>query len=425
MNNSQRIYLDNAATSFPKPPSVVEAMTRYSTKIGASPGRGGYAEARAAARLMNECRERINTLIHGESPRHVIFTLNASDALNLAIKGVLRHSLRRSPGTPAHVVTTWMEHNSVLRPLNALEVEGVVQTRVPCDSQTGLVNPEDIRQAIQPGTALVVISHCSNVTGTLQPVGEISSICRKLGIPFLVDAAQSLGHVELDVRALGIDLLAFPGHKGLLGPLGTGGLYIRPGLEKVLLPLREGGTGSASEHDVQPGDLPDRYEAGSHNMVGIVGLSEGVRHVLQRGISSLRTHELRLIRLFLEAWNPAAAPSGLHLLGPLDVRHHTGVFAVTHDQIPAVLFAEMLEQRYGILTRAGLHCAPLVHRTFGTAPPDGDGAVRFSIGPTTSEEDVRHAVNAVQQICEEAPRQKEILRHAKLDPKYDCPCPSE
>lgn len=425
MNDSKRIYLDNAATSFPKPPSVIEAMTRYSTELGASPGRGGYTEARAAARLMEECRERINTLIHGKSTRHIVFTLNASDALNLAIKGILRHRLRLSPNSPAHVVTTWMEHNSVLRPLNALEAEGVVQTRVRCDSQTGLLDPADVARAIQPETALVVVSHCSNVTGTLQPIGEIGQICRKLGIPFLVDAAQSLGHVEVDVRAQNIDLLAFPGHKGLLGPLGTGGLYIRPGLEKVLLPLREGGTGSASEHDVQPGDLPDCYEAGSHNMLGITGLSEGVRYVLQRGISSLRAHELRLIRIFLEAWNLPVASPGLRLLGPLDERQRTGVFAVTHDQIPALLFAEMLEQRYGILTRAGLHCAPLAHRTLGTAPPDGDGAVRFSIGPTTTEEDVRHAVAAVHQICDETPRQKEILRQAKLDPKYDCPCPSE
>ncbi|MEO6908926.1 MAG: aminotransferase class V-fold PLP-dependent enzyme, partial [Abditibacteriaceae bacterium] len=210
-----------------------------------------------------------------------------------------------------------------------------------------------------------------------------------------------------------------------LGPLGTGGLYIRPGLEKILLPLREGGTGSASEYDVQPGILPDCYEAGSHNMPGIVGLSEGVRHVLQRGISSLRAHELRLIRLFLEAWNPTAAPLGLRLLGPFDERQRTGVFALTHDQIPAVLFAEMLEQRYGVLTRAGLHCAPLAHRTFGTAPPDGDGAVRFSVGPTTTEDDIRHVIAAVQQICDEVPRQNELISKARLDPRYDCPCPSE
>jgi cysteine desulfurase family protein len=417
-----RIYLDNAATSFPKPPSVIEAMTRYSTELGASPGRGRYGEARHAARLMEECRGRINTLIHGESPRHVIFTLNASDALNLAIKGILRHRLRQSP---AHVVTTWMEHNSVLRPLNALAEEGVTQTRVRCDAQTGLVDAADICRAIQPDTALVAVSHCSNVSGTLQPIGEIGAICRKLGIPFLVDAAQSLGHVDLDVQELGIDLLAFPGHKGLLGPLGTGGLYIRPGLEKVLLPLREGGTGSASERDVQPGDLPDCYEAGSHNMPGIAGLSEGIQYVLEQGIEVLRAHELSLIRLFLEAWNLDAAPSGLRLLGTLEESRRTGVFAITHPQIPAVLFAELLEQQFGILTRAGLHCAPLAHRTFGTAPPYGDGAVRFSIGPTTTETDVRHSIAAVQQICEETIRQSEYLQAAKNNPAYDCPCPPE
>jgi selenocysteine lyase/cysteine desulfurase len=269
------------------------------------------------------------------------------------------------------------------------------------------------------------VTHASNVSGTLQPVGAIGPLCRERGIPFLVDASQSIGHVELDVRALAIDLLAFPGHKGLLGPLGTGALYIRPGWERVLHPLREGGTGSASERDVQPDDLPDCYEAGSHNMPGIVGLSEGVHYVLQRGASALRAHESRLIRLFLEAWRPEAAPPGLRLLGPLDARDRTGVFAVTHAEIPTLLFAEMLEQQHGILTRAGLHCAPLAHRTFGTAPPAGDGAVRFSLGPFVNEDDVCHAIDAVQQICEEAPRHKEALHHARLDSRYDCPCPSE
>jgi cysteine desulfurase family protein len=424
-SQSPRIYFDNAATSFPKPPAVLEAMTRYATEIGASPGRGGYAEAREAARLMQQCRERINTLIHGESAQQIVFTLNATDALNLAIKGILRHRLRQAGSTPVHVVTTWMEHNSVLRPLNALAAEGVEQTRVRCDAQTGLVDPDEVRKALRPDTALVAITHASNVSGSLQPAGEIGLLCRERGIPFLVDASQSIGHIELDVRALAIDLLAFPGHKGLLGPLGTGALYIRPGLERVLLPLREGGTGSASERDVQPGEMPDCYEAGSHNMLGIAGLSEGVQYLLQRGVSTLRAHELRLMRPLLAAWRPEAAPPGLRLLGPLKTRHRTGVFALTHEAMPALLFAEKLEKQFGLLTRAGLHCAPLAHRTFGTAPPDGDGAVRFSLGPFLSEDDVCDAINAVQQICEAAPRQKEALRHAQLDPKYDCPCPSE
>jgi selenocysteine lyase/cysteine desulfurase len=374
---------------------------------------------------MSQCRERINTLIHGESAQHIAFTLNASDALNLAIKGILRHRLRSAPSTPVHAVTTWMEHNSVLRPLNALAEEGVEQTRVRCDSQTGIVDPDEVRKALRPETALVAVTHASNVSGSLQPVGEIGLICRERGIPFLVDASQSIGHIELDVRALAIDLLAFPGHKGLLGPLGTGALYIRPGLERVLLPLREGGTGSASERDVQPGDLPDCYEAGSHNMIGIAGLSEGVQYVLERGVNELRAHELRLMRPLLDAWRPESAPAGLRLLGPLNTNDRTGVFTLTHLDMPALLFAEKLEQQFGVQTRAGLHCAPLAHRTFGTAPPEGDGAVRFSLGPYTSDEDVACAIDAVQQICEGVSHQQEELVHARLDPKYDCPCPSE
>jgi cysteine desulfurase family protein len=422
---SQRLYLDNAATSFPKPIAVIEAMTRYSTEMGASPGRGGYEESREAARLMNQCRERINTLINGESAQHIVFTLNATDALNLAIKGILRYRLRSEPRTPVHAVTSWMEHNSVLRPLNALAAEGVEQTRVRCDPCTGLIDPDEVRRALRHNTALVAITHASNVSGTLQPVGEIGLLCRERGIPFLVDASQSIGHVELDVRALAIDLLAFPGHKGLLGPLGTGALYIRPGWEKVLLSLREGGTGSVSERDVHPDDMPDHYEAGSHNMLGVVGLSEGVNYVLQRGVSALRAHELRLMRPLLEAWHPDAAPPGLRLLGPLETRRRTGVFALTHSEMPALLFAEKLEKQFGVLTRAGLHCAPLAHRTFGTAPPEGDGAVRLSLGPFVNKEDIAHAIDAVQQICDAAPHQKVLLHQAKLDPRYDCPCPNE
>jgi cysteine desulfurase/selenocysteine lyase len=387
---TQRIYLDNSATSFPKPPAVHEAMARYATELGASPGRGAYVEARAAGELLQQCRVRINRLINGQSPDHVIFTLNASDALNLAIRGSLR------PGD--HVVTTWMEHNSVLRPLTRLaQVGGIEQTRVRCDPATGLVDPDDVRRAIRSDTRLLVVVHASNVTGTLQPIFELGQIAREHSLLFLVDAAQSAGHVPLDVQALGVDLLAFPGHKGLLGPLGTGALYIRPGIEQELSTVREGGTGSNSEQDVQPDFLPDRFEAGSHNAIGLIGLSEGVGWILERGLEAIWQHEHELIAAMLEGLG--RCPPTVRLFGPKGKAHRCGVFSIRIDGIdrPKTL-SDRLEQEHGILTRPGIHCAPLAHQTIGTY--DYGGTVRLSLGPFVSEQDVKQATLALAAIGE-------------------------
>ncbi|MCX5659842.1 MAG: aminotransferase class V-fold PLP-dependent enzyme [Planctomycetota bacterium] len=391
MTAPRRVYFDNAATSFPKPPAVHEAMARFATELGASPGRGAYAEAREAGRLMFQCRERINQLIHGQDPRHVVFTLNTTDALNLAIRGLLRSG--------DHVVTTWMDHNSVLRPLNALaDSLGVEQTRVECDPQTGIVAPDDIRKALRPNTRLVAIIHGSNVTGSLQPIAEIGRLVRAHGCTFLVDAAQTLGHVPIDVQQDCIDLLAFPGHKGLLGPLGTGGLYIRPGVEKLLRTVREGGTGSASDLDTQPDFMPDRFEPGSHNAIGIIGLSEGVKWILDQGVETLWKHEQALCRVMLEALTDSAGMPGLTLFGPKGIRGRCGVFSVRVEGFdhPQSL-SDLLESRYGLLTRSGLHCAPLAHRTFGTQ--ELGGMSRLSVGPFLSHQDVLYACDAISQIC--------------------------
>ncbi|MEM1214024.1 MAG: aminotransferase class V-fold PLP-dependent enzyme, partial [Planctomycetota bacterium] len=283
----RRLYLDHAATSFPKPPAVHQAMAHYAANLGASPGRGAYDEAREAGRLMHVCRERLTQLINGEDPTHIVFTLNCSDALNTAIKGIaLAPTTPRSPRSPnvgrdsthlPHLITTALDHNSVLRPYNKLVADGLAtQTVIPCDPHTGLIDPDDIKHAITPNTRLIAAIHGSNVTGTLQPLADIGKIARAHDIPFLVDAAQTLGHHPLDVQALHIDLLAAPGHKGLLGPLGTGFLYIRPGIEQRMTTFKEGGTGSKSESDHQPTFMPDRFEPGSHNAIGILGLSEGV-----------------------------------------------------------------------------------------------------------------------------------------------------
>ena len=384
----RRLYFDNAATSFPKPKPVYDAMARYATELGASAGRGAYHEALETGQLINRCRQRLNQLFNGERPEHFVFTLNCSDALNLAIKGIL------ADDSSPHAICTHIDHNSILRPLAALEDRRECEvTRVPIDSMTGLVDPNDIKNAIRPGTKLIAITHASNVTGTIQPIGEIGRIARAHNIPFLVDAAQSAGHIPLDLQSDHIDLLAAPGHKALLGPLGTGFLYIRPGLEKNLRPLREGGTGSASEIDRQPEFMPDKYEPGSHNAIGIIGLSEGVKWIAEQGVEKLAAHDRELVRTFIEG---ISGVEGLTFYGPQTARDRLGVFSVRIDGFEPYELAAILESTYGILTRPGLHCAPLVHNALGTT--QYGGTTRFSFGPFLTAANVRFATEALAEI---------------------------
>ncbi|HZZ44305.1 MAG TPA: aminotransferase class V-fold PLP-dependent enzyme [Tepidisphaeraceae bacterium] len=383
----RRLYMDNAATSFPKPPQVLEAMTHYATHLGASAGRGAYAEAIEASSLLTDCRCRLNRLFNGSNPDHFIFTLNCSDSLNLAIKGLATPS--------SHAICTHIDHNSILRPMNRLTDDGLIeQTRVPVDPRTGLVDPDDIRRAIRPNTRFIAITHASNVTGTIQPIREIGVIAREHDIPFIVDAAQSAGHIPIDVQTDHIDLLAAPGHKALLGPLGTGFLYVRPGLETILKPLREGGTGSVSEHDRQPDFMPDRFEPGSHNAIGIAGLSAGVQWILDRGIDSLAAHDRQLVGAFIEG---LADLPNLTYFGPQGVKNRLGVFSVRIDGISPHELAAILESSFGLLTRPGLHCAPLIHEALGTT--QYGGTTRFSFSPFLTAQDVSYAADALADIA--------------------------
>jgi cysteine desulfurase family protein len=392
----RRLYLDNSATSFPKPAAVLEAMTRYATDLGASAGRGAYWEAMETGRLITQCRERLNRLFNGDRAEHWIFTLNCSDSLNLAIKGLVHHSaLRTQHSALPHAICTHIDHNSILRPLNALaDQRAIVQTRVPVESGTGLVDVDEIRRAIRPSTRLIAITHVSNVTGTVQPIREIGRLARERGIQFIVDAAQSAGHVPIDVREDCIDLLAAPGHKGLFGPLGTGVLYVRPGVEIILDTIREGGTGSVSESDRQPEFLPDKYEPGSHNAIGIIGLSAGVQWILEQGIDNLYAHEMDLVRTFIEG---ASGIEGVTYYGPQGVRNRVGVFSVSAEGFTPVELAKALEDKFGILTRPGLHCAPLAHDAIGTTARGG--TTRFSFGPFLSRQDVHFATNALADVA--------------------------
>jgi cysteine desulfurase / selenocysteine lyase len=385
----RRLYMDNAATSFPKPLTVIDAMVKYAGELGASAGRGAYSEAMETGGLIAECRRRLNRLFRGQNPDHFVFTLNCSDALNLAIKGLVY------PGQKSHAICTHIDHNSILRPLNAMQDAGLIsQTRIAVDGKNGLVDPAEIRKAIRPETKLIAITHVSNVTGSVQPIREIGTIAKAHGIPFIVDAAQSAGHVPIDLQSDCIDLLAAPGHKALLGPLGTGFLYIRPGLEKQLRTIREGGTGSVSEDDRQPNFLPDKYEPGSHNAIGIIGLSEGVKYVTDQTVEKLAAHDLDLVRTFLEGVSDI---DGLTYFGPRGVRNRIGVFTVKIDGYEPQELSAILESQFGILTRSGIHCAPLAHAAIGTL--DTGGATRFSFGPFLSKQDVKFATDALGDIA--------------------------
>jgi cysteine desulfurase family protein len=388
-----RLYLDNAATSFPKPPQVLEAMTDYALRLGASAGRGAYREAVETGAIVTGCRHRLNQLFNGENANHFIFTLNCSDALNLAIKGLV-DPLCHDAGRLPHAICTHIDHNSILRPLNGLVSAGLLtQSRVAVDPGTGMVDPDNVRKAIRPQTRLIATTHGSNVTGTVQPIREIGRIAREHAIPFIVDAAQSAGHVPIDVREDCIDLLAAPGHKGLLGPLGTGFLYIRPGVEKALRTIREGGTGSVSELDHQPDFMPDKYEPGSHNAIGIAGLSAGIKWVLSEGVAKLAAHESELCATFI---NRIGNVADLRYFGPRGVMDRMGLFSVRIADLAPEELSAILETYYGILTRSGLHCAPLAHQAIGTAA--SGGTTRISFGSFHSLQDVNFVADALVDI---------------------------
>ena len=376
------IYLDNAATSFPKPEATYTAMEKYSREIGANPGRSGHGLSIDAGRIIYDTREALSRLFHIEDPLRIALTKNATEALNIALLGLLH------PGD--HVITTSMEHNSVMRPLRWLESQGIRLTTVPC-SPRGELDPDDIPRAFQKNTRLVVMTHASNVTGTIMPVAEAGRIVREKSDALLcVDAAQTAGVVPIDVETMNIDLLAFTGHKSLYGPQGTGGLYIRGGLDKKIAPLMRGGTGSRSEFEEQPDFMPDKYESGTPNTVGYAGLCAGVVFVLNQSVAMIRQKELDLTTRFLKTLNELR--DRIMIYGPENPSDQTSVISFNIRRKTPSEAALFFEEEYGILCRPGLHCAPAAHHTIGTAP---QGTVRFSFGFFTSEADVDAAAAAV------------------------------
>ena len=378
------IYLDNAATSFPKPMRVYERLREYLERYGGCPGRGSYQMAKETEAMIEETRGLLAELFGVQEPRQIVFTLNATDALNMAIKGTV------APGD--HVVTTVLEHNSVMRPLNRLEHKGLIQvTRVGVSGQ-GLVDPTDIRKALTARTKLVAVIHGSNVTGALQPIEEIGLMVRAHSALFLVDAAQTAGAVPIDVEAACIDLLAFPGHKALLGLSGTGGLYVGPRAQ--LTPWREGGTGAFSELPLQPEEFPYAFEAGSPNTLGLAGLRESIQFILQYGVRWVRSHELSLTKRLLDGLR---TDERIRVYGPSSLEHRVAVVSVNVAGYSPAAVAEFLDQTGGIAVRAGLHCAPGAHQALGTFP---EGTIRISPGYFTKDSEIDLCLEALQHATE-------------------------
>lgn len=378
------IYLDNAATSYPKPAGVSDRMKQYMDSVGATINRSVYGAAQDAGLVTLLLRERLGRLFHfPEQPTHVILTAGATAGLNLAIKGFLK------PGD--HCIVSNMEHNAVMRPL--LQLEGVALDRIPCD-RTGKLKPQDILPLIRPNTRLLILAHGSNVCGTVQDAASVGEICAQHGIEFLLDAAQTAGHYPIDFEKLHLSAMCVPGHKGLLGPSGIGALLLRDGFAQKLTPLLAGGTGSASDSEYLPAYLPDRFESGTPNLPGIYGLERALQFVEQTGVKALRAHEMALCSRFLRGLERIP---GAVLYGTTDLESRVGVISVDFPQGDNAEAAYRLETEFGILTRCGLHCAPAAHRTLGTFPR---GTVRFSLGFANTEADVDAALAAIAAVSE-------------------------
>jgi cysteine desulfurase family protein len=375
------IYLDNAATTWPKPETVYQAVDHCLREVGGNPGRGSHTLARQGTALLCQAREALAGLFNINNPANIAFTYNATDAINTALSGLLQ------PGD--HVVTTTLEHNAVARPLRFLEKNGVKLTIIGCD-HTGLLNWKEMKDAVKPGIKAVVLSHASNVTGSVVPLAEIGQLAHRAGALLVVDAAQTAGVEEINVKEQQIDVLAFSGHKGLLGPQGTGGIYVRTGL--VINPLRRGGTGSKSESDMQPNFMPDCLESGTPNTPGIAGLLAGVLYIRNIGQETIRQYEAALTKQLLDGLQRIP---GLQVHGPQTRQPQTAVVSVSIKGADSGMIAFQLDAEYGIACRGGLHCAPWAHRALGTI---NTGTVRLSPGYFNTAADIDTAVEALAAI---------------------------
>lgn len=383
-NLSTGIYLDQAATSFPKPDSVANAMLHYIREIGCNVNRSSYAAAYSAEDVIFDTREKLTALFHGSDCKNTIFTANVTTSLNILIKGLLR------PGD--HVLVSSMEHNAVMRPLQQLTKNGITFDRIPCDSM-GEMDLTSLKRLLMPNTRAIIGTHASNVCGTLLPIEEIGAFCHENGLIFIVDSAQTAGLFPIDMEKMHIDALAFTGHKSLLGPQGIGGFLLAEHMISRLEPLLTGGTGSISHTEDTPDFMPDRFEPGTLNIPGIYGLNAALSYLNETGISSLRKKELSLTGLFLDGLKENKK---IHLIGRPDLQNRAPVVSVRIRDMDLSRAAYQLDSVYHIQTRVGLHCAPSAHRTLQTYPT---GTIRFSFGHQNTEEEVLFCLRALEEIC--------------------------
>lgn len=383
----ERIYLDHAATSFPKPKEVSDAVYRYMTQNGCNLARGGYEEAYSLGEIVYETRERLCAMFHGEDCRNVVFTSGVTQSLNMLLKGFLRQG--------DHILVSSMEHHAVMRPLMQLANRGVAFTRIPC-GEDGSLCLDALEDCLQNNTKDVVMTHASNVCGTIMPIAQVGEWCREHGLRFFVDSAQTAGVYPIDMQAMNISALAFTGHKGLLGPQGIGGMILADGMEKEIEPLIAGGTGSMSHSEEIPAFMPDRFEAGTLNLPGIVGLHAALGWIEEKGMDLIRAHELRVTDRFLKGLADLENNGLVRIIGKRDCTGRTGVVSIQTPDTEQAQVAHEMERRFGIMTRVGLHCAPSAHRTLNTYPT---GTLRFSFGWENTVEDADAALHALETIC--------------------------
>ncbi|WP_040212813.1 aminotransferase class V-fold PLP-dependent enzyme [Clostridium polynesiense] len=376
------IYMDNAATSFPKAPGVAEAINNYITKVGGSINRGAYSKAFEAENIAFETRELLCELFNFDKPENVIFTANITHSLNILIKGLLKKG--------DHVIISSMEHNAVMRPLNSLAKEGVEFSKCPCNNYGQLVL-ESFEELIKPNTKAVIITHASNVCGTIMPLKEVGAICRKHGIYYIIDAAQTAGCMDINFKELGASALAFTGHKSLLGPQGIGGFLITEELNNKVVPLIEGGTGSLSELEIQPSYMPDKFESGTPNLLGIYGLNASLKYIFKQGIINIREKEMELTEAFIKGIKKI---DKVQLIGLGDTENRTAVVSLDFNDKDNGVVCHTLNKYYNISTRSGLHCAPSAHKVLNTFPR---GTVRFSFSHFTTMENIAYAVRSIEE----------------------------
>ncbi|MGD8536580.1 MAG: aminotransferase class V-fold PLP-dependent enzyme [Candidatus Aminicenantes bacterium] len=377
------IFLDNGATSFPKPDEVYSFMDSFYRTSGVNPGRSGYDLCMETGELVEDARKRMTEFFNGKDPDRLCFSYNSTDALNLIINGLLKEG--------DHALTTTLEHNSVLRPLYHLrKYNGVEVDYIPFDSK-GFIDPDDFLKKFKKNTKLVIVNHASNVIGTIQPLKEIGKHCRERRIPFAIDASQSAGKIPIDIEEMNVDVIAFTGHKSLLGPTGIGGLYVREGIE--IRHTRAGGTGVRSAVRTHLDEYPYRLEYGTLNVLGVAGLYAGLEWIEKKGLDIIHTHEMRLTTLLRDGLKNT---EGVTLYCQGDLTNHISIFPFNVDGLEALNTSTMLDVDYNIASRSGLHCAPLVHEQLGTDKIHG--AVRFGIGPFNTEEEIETAIKAVKEI---------------------------